>query len=115
MKYDFFVAEKKNYDLINLLHDQELKLVSFSIDVLDKYKNSNFKINLDDDVGTLESLINDEWELQIDVDSTCGYLTTWLYKLCNLPDDEIKHFVKHNIYARELSKTANRRWCQGIP
>jgi hypothetical protein len=112
MKLDFYIAEKHscNFDSPN----QKTVSVSFGIDVLNKYRNSNFKIDLNEEVGTLESLI-DGWEIQIDVNNKCGYLTTWLDELFNLPDIEKKHFAEYNIYARELSQIAKSRWVDGVP
>jgi len=108
MNYDFYTAKKSNYDLSNLSKSEELHIVSFK-------KDPNYTLNLDnDDVGTLDSK-NYTWSLQIDVHKDCGYVNTWLYKLGGIPDAEQQHFAQNNIYARELSPTAHRRWVRGIP
>lgn len=109
------LSEKINCDLSNLEKRYELMIVSFKLEVLDKYYgDSNYQIRLNNEVGTLDSN-NPGWQLQIDVHENCGYVNIWLYQLGNLPEEEQQHFVQHNIQARELSQTAHRRWLQGNP
>ncbi|STY31711.1 Uncharacterised protein [Legionella wadsworthii] len=115
MSNDFYIARKESFDLSNLQKSEKLSIVSFNIKVLDKFSsNPDYSINLNNDVGVLSSQ-TEGWSLQIDVNYDCGYLSTWLYKLSNLPDIQKKHFETHNIYARELSPTAYSRWVEGKP
>src|SRR3989338_11104665 len=110
MSNNFYIARKESFDLSHLQKSEKLLIVSFNIKVLDKFSSSSdFSIDLNNDVGVLSSQA-EGWNLQIDVHYDCGYVSTWLYKLSNLSDIERKHFENHNIYARELSPTAYRRW-----
>ncbi len=86
----------------------DLRLVSFSPDVLDKYNKSDVDIN--DGVGLLRV---GNSTLPIDVQENC--VNTFLYKLANLPDNEQKHFAEKNIAPMRLSRTAYRRWVEANP
>lgn len=113
MNNQFFTTKKETLDPSKA--NEQTKPVSFDIEVLNKYRdNQDFEIKLDNGVGRLSSK-NDGWELQIDVQTNTQHVTTWLYKLSTLPANELQHFADHNIYARELSETAYKRWVEGTP
>jgi len=92
MMNDFYIVKKIYCEPTT----QSLETVSFDLNVLDKYKNPNYDINLNNEVGTLSSK-TDGWSISIDVHKE--YINCFFYKLGALPDSEQKHFVKYNIYA----------------
>ncbi len=117
MNNDFYVVKRVNCDPSNFSDKEknELQVVSFKIEVLDKYRsNNNYELYLPGNVGTLSST-QPAWSLQLDVNDNSGYVSTWLYKIGDLPDSDQKHFADHNISPRELSQIAYQRWVLGQP
>jgi hypothetical protein len=107
-----FTVKKENIDF-QALSSTDIRIVSFDKSVLDKYSDkSSYKIELNENAGTLKS-INDGWALPIDVGT--NHVSTFLYKLSSLPNEDKSHFETKNIYPKELGDAAHRRWTQGKP
>lgn len=112
MENDYFVVRKITCDPDGMSATEGLEIVSFRIEVLDKYKdNLDYTINTPKSVGTLKSH-KQSWLLQIDVHE--NHVSTWLYKMGGIPEDEQAHFAKFNIYPKELSQVASNRWIKGL-
>ena len=108
---EFYIARKEDINLKSIPKNLELKIVSFDKAVLNKYENDNkYSIKLDEGAGVLSG---NGWDLQIDVGE--NRVSTFLYKLAQLPEDEIKNFQDKSIYPKELGQAAYRRWTQGMP
>lgn len=113
MENDYYVVQKITCDPDKMSATEGLRVVSFRIEVLDKYKNNpDYIIDIPKSVGTLKSN-KQGWSLQIDVDDY--HVSTWLYKMGDIPEDEQAHFAEFNIYPKELSHVAYNRWTQGLP
>jgi hypothetical protein len=109
MKYEFHVTKLINADPTDLPSEWEMSVVSFSLDVMDKYgSDADISVKLNDGVGTLESVKNG-WVLPIDVHQT-GYVNVRLNKLGEIPEAEQQHFASYNIMVKELSEVAASRW-----
>ncbi len=114
---DFYLVKRVNCDPSNFNEKEKniLEVVSFKIEVLDKYRNNNnYELKLPGNVVTLSST-QPGWSLQLDVNDNFGYVSTFLYKFGLLPDSDQKHFADHNIAPEKLSQIASRRWVQGQP
>jgi hypothetical protein len=109
---ELFVISKEKINFDDL-PKTDVRTVSFDKSVLKRYEKDPFQIKLDHDVGVLEKTGTDSWSLQIDAGNDC--VTTFLNKLALIPEEERKHFEKHNILPRELSPKASDRWTKGIP
>lgn len=112
MENEYFVVRKITCDPDKLSSPDGMQIISFRIEVLDKYKdNPDYLIDTPKNVGTLKSK-KQGWILQIDMHD--DYVSTWLYKMGSIPEDEQAHFAKFNIYPKELSQVAYKRWVQGL-
>lgn len=112
MENDYFVVRKITCDPDKMSSKDGLQIVSFRLDVLDKYKDHpDYVINIPQNVGTLRSN-KQGWLLQLDVHD--HHVNTWLYKMGGIPEDEQAHFTKFNIFPKELSQVAHNRWTKGL-
>lgn len=112
MENKYFVVRRITCDP-NKSSSTDVTVVSFKEEVLDKYKdNPDYTIEIPENVGTLKSK-KQGWLLQIDVNDGC--INTLLYKIGSIPEDEQAHFAEYNIFPKELSAVARRRWTEGTP
>jgi hypothetical protein len=109
MEYEFHVTKLINADPTDLPSEWEMSIVSFSLDVMEKYASDpDISIKMNDGVGIIESVKNG-WSLPIDVHQS-GYVNVRLNKLGETPETEQQHFASYNIMVRELSEAAANRW-----
>ncbi|MFA6301687.1 MAG: hypothetical protein WC627_00955 [Legionella sp.] len=105
---ELFTVRKENVDN-NEFKSANLPYISFNKSVLDKYSDhSLYEIQLNENLGTIKSK---NWSLPIDVGAT--HITTLLSKLQLLPQEEKDHFQANNIYPKEISESAYKRWFEG--
>ena len=113
MENTFWIAKQITCEPKKLNNSDSISVVSFTINVLDKYtNNADYIIDIPQSVGTLQSN-KQGWILQIDVHDE--YVNTLLYKIGSIPEDEQAHFAKHNIFPKQFSQVAHNRWINGLP